>query len=245
MVPVACVQIRGVSATQGSGLEGFHCTYICICIRMWSHQRHSHQCDKVQVRIVKTQWSAQERHHHHRTGLHTTTTIQDYVPPPPPYRTTHHHHRTGLHTTTTTVQNYTPQPPYRTTHHNHRTEHTTTVQNTPPPYRTHHHCIGLHTSDIFLLRYVCMYVNSIHSFTYSKTCIQDHSRDQVFVVSVDRWRSCRGAIALMKWFTNQLTVVTTDRWSSYSGGLQGRLHWIHSFNCHTVENPSTDSCFIQ
>ena len=47
----------------------------------------------------------------------------------------------------------------------------------------------------------------------AKPVYKDHSRDQVIVVSVDRWSLCGGATVLSKWFTDQQIVVSIDRWS--------------------------------
>ena len=47
----------------------------------------------------------------------------------------------------------------------------------------------------------------------------DHSRNQVIVVSVDRWSSYRGALVQLKWTMSQPTVVSIDRWSLYASGL--------------------------
>ena len=52
----------------------------------------------------------------------------------------------------------------------------------------------------------------------------DHSRDQVMVVSVDRWSSYRGALVSLRWPMEQPTVVTIDRWSLYRGVLIS-LRW--------------------
>ena len=49
----------------------------------------------------------------------------------------------------------------------------------------------------------------------------DHSKDPVMVVSVDRWSSYRGALVSLRWPMEQSTVVTVDRWSS----RQVSLYW--------------------
>ena len=46
-----------------------------------------------------------------------------------------------------------------------------------------------------------------------------HSRDQVTVVSVDRWSLYGGASVKVKWTINQPAVVSIDRWSLYASGL--------------------------
>ena len=52
----------------------------------------------------------------------------------------------------------------------------------------------------------------------------DHSRDQVMVVSVDRWSLYRGASVSLRWPMEQPTVVSIDRWSFYTRGLSDRSH---------------------
>ena len=52
-----------------------------------------------------------------------------------------------------------------------------------------------------------------------KPVYNDHSRDQVIVVSVDRWSLYRGTIVHLKWAMTQPTVVSIDRWSLYASGL--------------------------
>ena len=52
---------------------------------------------------------------------------------------------------------------------------------------------------------------------------KDHSRNQVTVVSVDRWSLYKDALVPLKWPMNQPTVVTVDRWSSYASGLEDQL----------------------
>ena len=47
----------------------------------------------------------------------------------------------------------------------------------------------------------------------------NHSRDQVIVVSADRWSLYRGASVQLKWTMSQPTVVSTHRWSLYASGL--------------------------
>ena len=39
------------------------------------------------------------------------------------------------------------------------------------------------------------------------------------VVSIDRCSLCRGAIIVLKWFTEQPMVVSIDRWSLYRGAI--------------------------
>ena len=48
-----------------------------------------------------------------------------------------------------------------------------------------------------------------------KPVYNDHSRDQVMVVFVDRWSLYRGEVVLLKWPMEQPTVVSVDRWSFY------------------------------
>ena len=64
----------------------------------------------------------------------------------------------------------------------------------------------------------CMYIRT-HSSQYSKPVYNDHSRNQVMVVSVDRWSLYRGAFVLLRWTMEQTTVVTVDRWSLYRGAF--------------------------
>ena len=45
----------------------------------------------------------------------------------------------------------------------------------------------------------------------------NHSRDQVIVVSVDRWSLYRGALVELKWTMSQPTVVSIDRWPFKTG----------------------------
>ena len=52
-----------------------------------------------------------------------------------------------------------------------------------------------------------------------KPAYKDHSKDQVIVVSVDRWFLCGGDLVTLKWTMNQPTVVFTGRWSLYASGL--------------------------
>ena len=44
----------------------------------------------------------------------------------------------------------------------------------------------------------------------------DHSRDQVMMVSVDRWSLYRGALVSLKWPMDQHTLLSVDRWSLYT-----------------------------
>ena len=70
-------------------------------------------------------------------------------------------------------------------------------------------CLLLH-SEVFIM-YVRTYVRNC-----SETCIRtynDHSRDQVIVVSIDRWFLCRGAIVLFRWFQDY-----SLQWSLQTGG---------------------------
>ena len=63
------------------------------------------------------------------------------------------------------------------------------------------------------------------SFTNTvKPVYNDHSWDQMIVVSVDRWSMCGGALVQLKWAMNQPTMVSMDMWSSYASGLQDRFH---------------------
>ena len=47
----------------------------------------------------------------------------------------------------------------------------------------------------------------------------NHSMDQVIVVSVEVLSLYRGALVQLKWTMNQPTVVSIDRWSLYASGL--------------------------
>ena len=69
-----------------------------------------------------------------------------------------------------------------------------------------------------------------HVRMYMHTCAQyiiytgkpvynDHSRDQVLVVSIDRWSLYRGALVSLRWPMEQSTVVSVDRWPFYASGL--------------------------
>ena len=58
----------------------------------------------------------------------------------------------------------------------------------------------------------------IHTYTV-KLVHNDHSRDPVIVVSVDRWSLYRGALVQLKWTMNQPTMVSIDRWSLYGSDL--------------------------
>ena len=53
----------------------------------------------------------------------------------------------------------------------------------------------------------------------AKPVYNDHSRDQVIVVSVYRWSLYRGALVQLKWTMSQPTMVSIDRWSLYASGL--------------------------
>ena len=57
-----------------------------------------------------------------------------------------------------------------------------------------------------------------------KPVYNHHSRDQVMVVSVDRWSLYRGALVSLRWPMEQPTVVSIDRWSLYRGALVS-LRW--------------------
>ena len=52
-----------------------------------------------------------------------------------------------------------------------------------------------------------------------KPVYNDHLRDQVIVVSVDRWSLYGVALVQLKWTMSQPTVVSIDRWSFYVSGL--------------------------
>ena len=52
-----------------------------------------------------------------------------------------------------------------------------------------------------------------------KPVYNDHSRDQVIVVSVDRWSLYGGTLIQLKWTIDQLTVASIDRWSLNASGL--------------------------
>ena len=67
----------------------------------------------------------------------------------------------------------------------------------------------------------------VHTYTV-KPVYNDHSRDQVIMVFVDRWSLCRGAIVLFWWFLDQSTVVSIDRWSFYKSGLYDRFHCTYA-----------------
>ena len=52
-----------------------------------------------------------------------------------------------------------------------------------------------------------------------KPVYKDQSRDQVIVVSVDRWSMYGGALVQLKWTMSQSTVVSMDKWSIYASSL--------------------------
>ena len=55
------------------------------------------------------------------------------------------------------------------------------------------------------------------SFTNTvKPVYNDHSWDQMIVVSVDRWSMYGGALVQLKWAMHQPTMVSMDMWSSYA-----------------------------
>ena len=51
-----------------------------------------------------------------------------------------------------------------------------------------------------------------------KPVYNNHSRDQVMVVFVDRWSLYRSALESLRWSMEQPTVATIDRWSFYTRG---------------------------
>ena len=90
-----------------------------------------------------------------------------------------------------------------------------------------HVCTYVHT-------YVC-YSSNVISMSHIRTCVHtvkpvynDHSRDQVFVVSVDRWSLYEGALVQPKWTMSQTTVVSVDRWSLY---VSVRMYIIRTYVC--------------
>ena len=52
-----------------------------------------------------------------------------------------------------------------------------------------------------------------------KPVYNDYSRDQVLVVSVDRWSLYRGASVQLKWTIDQPTVASIDRWFLNASGI--------------------------
>ena len=52
----------------------------------------------------------------------------------------------------------------------------------------------------------------------------NHSRDQVMVVFVDRWSLYRGALVSLRWLMEYPTVVTIDRWPFYTSDLCRQVH---------------------
>ena len=64
LVQVVCVHIRGVSAIQGAGLEGFH----CICIRTYITM----EC--LYVRIYIVHWT-----HHTQVSVHSWLSLVYYT----------------------------------------------------------------------------------------------------------------------------------------------------------------------
>ena len=66
----------------------------------------------------------------------------------------------------------------------------------------------------------CAYVCAVRTYVCTvKPVYNDHSRDQVIVVSVDRWSLYGGVVVLLKWTMSQPTVVSIDRWSFHASGL--------------------------
>ena len=57
-----------------------------------------------------------------------------------------------------------------------------------------------------------------------KPVYNDHSRDQVMVVFVDRWSLYRRALVSLRWPMEQPTVVTIDRWVFL-------YKWSQTFHC--------------
>ena len=67
--------------------------------------------------------------------------------------------------------------------------------------------------------YYSTYIRIYSIYTYSKPVYNDHSRDQVIVVSVDRWSFYGGVLVQLKWTIDQPTVDSIDRWSLNVSGL--------------------------
>ena len=82
-------------------------------------------------------------------------------------------------------------------------------------------CWCMHTCTVHsYVMNVRMYVQYVHTYVCTvKPVYNDHSRDQVIVVSVDRWSLYGGVVVLLKWTMSQPTVVSIDRWSFHASGL--------------------------
>ena len=65
----------------------------------------------------------------------------------------------------------------------------------------------------------------------TKPVYSNHSRDQVIVVSVDRWSLYGGILVQLKWTMNQPAVVSIDRWS-----LRQDLLYVYSVSIQTLSD---------
>ena len=52
-----------------------------------------------------------------------------------------------------------------------------------------------------------------------KPVYKDHFRDQVNVVSADRWSLNGGALVTLMWTMSQFTMASIGRWPFYASGL--------------------------
>ena len=76
----------------------------------------------------------------------------------------------------------------------------------------------VHTYIQYVRAHIYMYAYICNASTV-KPVYNNHSMDQVIVVSVDRWSLYRGALVQLKWTMSQTTVVSIDRRSLYASGL--------------------------